>query len=714
MADKLILEFQAKTDDLDKRLKAVEGSVDKVGKTSKKVASDMTKDLEGVKDVASQISPEFGRAASAMGALTGGVGKVVTAMKTLRGAIIATGIGALVVIIASVASAATRMQGVMDKLRVVFAGVSAAVAQVRDRMADFGAGLLDIVRGDFSEGFNKMKASVTGLGAAMSDANEKAKALEERLMTLERSKLMQGAATRKLEAEIQKLNATFGDETVSIQEQLKAQKEILQMREIMSDTQKNQARQLIALKLNQLEANEATDEFIEMMREQSNLQLTDEQLRDKAIQQLSKLGLSYSNIKDDLEPMIELINQYTDAESIKFEGIFRGNQRINALQNKIHSEEVERRKEEKRLEDERKKAADEAEAALAKAEAEAVKRREELLKELAGIAAAIDEQMNTASEDVMRREIAAAEATARARVEALKAALDENVINLYEYQDRVTEAELSRQQAVEDAERAHQERLKAIRDQYNEESVDRWELTNEQKLEAAGQFVMAFQNIVATAYANELATLERSLEAGQITREEFDEERKKLMRKQAEDQKALAILGAIINTAAAVTAQLSVPVGGFALAAIAAALGAIEIGVIAAQPIPQFAEGGYVDAKGQLHGRTHRQGGIHIEAEGGEFITKASQAKKYGHIVEAVNKGTIEKLIAETYVRPAVDAAILNGWGDLQRSVEVNAAFNDMNLLRAIDRHRASDKEGFKYLAAELSRNLRQPKRGYA
>jgi hypothetical protein len=714
MADKLILEFQAKTDDLGKRLKAVEGSVDKVGKTSKKVSADMTKDLEGVKDVASQISPEFGRAASAMGALTGGVGKVVTAMKTLRGAIIATGIGALVVIIASVASAATRMQGVMDKLRVVFAGVSAAVAQVRDRMADFGAGLLDIVRGDFSAGFDKMKASVTGLGAAMSDANEKAKALEERLMTLERSKMMTGAATRKLEAEIQKLNATFGDETVSIQEQLDAQKEILRLRETISDSRKDEARQLIAVKLNQLEANEATDAFIEMMRDESTLAMTHEQRRDKAIEQLSKLGLSYSNIKDDLGPMIELINEYTDAESIKFEGIFRGNQRINALQHKLHSEEVERQKELARLEAERKKAADEAEAALAKAEAEAFKRREELLKELAGIAAAIDEQMNTASEDVMRRQVAAAEATANARRVAALQGLQNGILDFEQYEQTTLDIDASMKASLEDAEREHQERLRAIREQYNEDSVERWELTNDQKLEAAGQFVNAFQNIVATAYANELATLEMSLEAGQITREEFDEERKKLMRKQAEDQKALAILGAIINTAAAVTAQLSVPVGGFALAAIAAAIGAIEIGVIAAQPIPQFAEGGYVDAKGQLHGRTHRQGGVHIEAEGGEFITKASQAKKYGHIVEAVNKGTIEKLIAETYVRPAVDAAILNGWGDLQRSVEVNAAFNDMNLLRAIDRHRASDKEGFKYLAAELSRSLRQPKRGYA
>jgi TP901 family phage tail tape measure protein len=227
---------------------------------------------------------------------------------------------------------------------------------------------------------------------------------------------------------------------------------------------------------------------------------------------------------------------------------------------------------------------------------------------------------------------------------------------------------------------------------------------------AAQSLIQTIADAQAAASQYELGILQDSLNQGLISREEYDMERRKIMRKEAMDAKALGLLNAIIGTAAGIAEALpNVP-----LSILAGVLGAIQIGVIASQPIPQFAEGGYVDAKGRLHGRTHGQGGIHIEAEGGEFITKASQAKKYGHIVEAVNKGTIEKLIAETYVRPAVDAAILNGWGDLQRSVEVNAAFNDMNLLRAIDRHRASDKEGFKYLAAELSRNLRQPKRGYA
>jgi TP901 family phage tail tape measure protein len=288
----------------------------------------------------------------------------------------------------------------------------------------------------------------------------------------------------------------------------------------------------------------------------------------------------------------------------------------------------------------------------------------------------------------------------------------ENELEHKQYEDRKKAKEefdaWMAKKTEEELEALHQANLRKVEmdKQRFEESVREFSMY--------AQAAMSLINTISQAQANasqfEIGVLQDQLEQGLISREEYDMERRKIMRKEAADAKALALLNAIIGTAAGIAEALpNIP-----LSIIAGVLGAVQIGVIASQPIPQFAEGGYVDAKGQLHGRTHRQGGIHIEAEGGEFITKASQAKKYGHIVEAVNKGTIEKLIAETYVRPAVDAAILSGWGDLQRSVEVNAAFNDMNLLRAIDRHRASDKEGFKYLAAELSRNLRQPKRGYA
>lgn len=72
----------------------------------------------------------------------------------------------------------------------------------------------------------------------------------------------------------------------------------------------------------------------------------------------------------------------------------------------------------------------------------------------------------------------------------------------------------------------------------------------------------------------------------------LDLQEKKLQREKAKRDKALAIFKAVIATATAVVEALTAgPVVGIVLAAVTAALGAAEIAVIAARPIPQFKKG---------------------------------------------------------------------------------------------------------------------------
>lgn len=89
-------------------------------------------------------------------------------------------------------------------------------------------------------------------------------------------------------------------------------------------------------------------------------------------------------------------------------------------------------------------------------------------------------------------------------------------------------------------------------------------------------------------------------------------------------QKALDVAKAIINTASAVVEVLP----NYVLAAIVAATGLLEIGLIEAQKPPEYAVGG------KLQGPSHKEGGIPVyskknrrqiaEAEGDEMITKKS------------------------------------------------------------------------------------------
>ena len=83
-------------------------------------------------------------------------------------------------------------------------------------------------------------------------------------------------------------------------------------------------------------------------------------------------------------------------------------------------------------------------------------------------------------------------------------------------------------------------------------------------------------------------------EASEKRQQELEKKRIEAQRRAAIFDKASALVGAAINTALAVVNQLAKgdPYTAFARAALAGALGAIQIAAIAAKPIPRYAEGG--------------------------------------------------------------------------------------------------------------------------
>ena len=89
---------------------------------------------------------------------------------------------------------------------------------------------------------------------------------------------------------------------------------------------------------------------------------------------------------------------------------------------------------------------------------------------------------------------------------------------------------------------------------------------------------------------------------------EKDAKQEELALKQAKRQKALALVQAIINTAMAVTSALaSPPPASFVMAGIAAAMGAVEIALIAAQPITTgYEEGGLTEVKREQDGKVFK------------------------------------------------------------------------------------------------------------
>jgi hypothetical protein len=108
-----------------------------------------------------------------------------------------------------------------------------------------------------------------------------------------------------------------------------------------------------------------------------------------------------------------------------------------------------------------------------------------------------------------------------------------------------------------------------------------------------------------------------------------DKEKRKIIHDQAVFNKSIAIANAVINTAVAVTANLAIPV----VAALVAVLGAIEVALIAAEPIPGYAKG-----KERITGKgTETSDDVPVRLSVGERIVKASTNRKYFPILSAIH-----------------------------------------------------------------------------
>jgi hypothetical protein len=228
-----------------------------------------------------------------------------------------------------------------------------------------------------------------------------------------------------------------------------------------------------------------------------------------------------------------------------------------------------------------------------------------------------------------------------------------------------------------------------------------------------GAIAMQINSLISEASRieteKELMALETALEAGQITREQYDQERRRLLSKQAADEKSANIFAAIISTAAAVADALpNIP-----LSIIAAALGAAQIAVIASQPIPKFAKG-VINLQGE---GTSTSDSIHAKLSKGESVMTARETKEHMPILTAIRKGTLEKLIHDTYVAPAINAAMFNGFQDIGKSADLNgitAKLSDHNIIAAMDRNRQATTYGLAMIAEEIRTGKSKNRRGYA
>lgn len=152
-------------------------------------------------------------------------------------------------------------------------------------------------------------------------------------------------------------------------------------------------------------------------------------------------------------------------------------------------------------------------------------------------------------------------------------------------------------------------------------------------------------------------------------------------RKQAVQDKALAIFEIGVNTAIAISkANTLLPPANIPAIIAAAAVGAAQLAIAIAKPIPKFEKGGLIG------GKLHSQGGTMIEAEQGEYMVNRRQTSKHRRELDAMNHSTeaFRKMIDEKYVRPALMSYSAGRRG--KEGVTVNASLNSKSMEKKLDK----------------------------
>lgn len=607
-----------------------------------------------------------------------------TSFKVLKGAIIATGIGALLVglgvLISYLSEAGTKTDD--------FAGsITDAAQEARTAVEKLAEAQLNLqqVQGKITDVEAKKQARVAEFEKTMQD--QKIKNLEtiaelERLKAEETAVSFSNIIDGRAEVEeraLRKMQARLAPINKEIKTKLAAEKAALEADLLAIETEAGkksiQARVDLSKQLlnAQLAAERAriqlvlavTKEGSELQKEatialnefelQATLKLLEQEKKERR-KALKESGVATKADFDALNAEILqrglLAKQQTDTESRKIDNDYRS----------------------QRLLDER-----EFQAKLRQIEVDRINAIQDLA---------------TASDEIIRRRKAnnainnTADGT-KARLDAenaaIKSAADAEIKILDEKREKILskETELTEQEAAleynlgqqrieisEDAERQISENTASFLGQQTSFYIDAFQNLSNSILEI--QSNLLDRRIQSIQEASDFELKNSNLTAAQKLRLEKKtaDEIAKIRAVQAKNEKTAAIFSIFLNTAKAVVESLATPPPfNIALAAIVAGLGAAQAAAVASRPDPKFAEGG------EVKGPSHLKGGVKIEAEGGEYIINKKMYSANPKAAEALNKSrkAFEDFVFNTYIKPAMYAERMRSGVDSGRSVPTPA-----------------------------------------
>ena len=309
MSDKAItarVKLNEKIQQTKNRIDREKNSIKTINKERKKnndIIKNSTKSTADYSGVIGILDRQTGGLISGVSGLTGSVGKATKGFKLLRTAIIATGLGALVIAITSVASAFSSSEEGQNKFRKFFTQISVIVGNVTDILSDFGNVIIAVFTGNFKEAGKALKDVTDGIknfgeetkkeietAGQIADMRAKADKLERKLL------IDRAEATRKFN----ELREKAADkENVSIQDRIAALKEAGRIEEEIT--------------LKEIEAAKLRFEAKKQQNELSNSTKAD--LDEQAQLEARLIELEASRLKKQKTLTAEITTNLREAES---------------------------------------------------------------------------------------------------------------------------------------------------------------------------------------------------------------------------------------------------------------------------------------------------------------------------------------------------------------------------------------------------------------
>ena len=263
---KLAKQIENTKSKIDREKKAVV-DINNKRKEQNKIIKDSTKSTADYSGVIGIVDRQTGGLISGVTGLTGSIGKATGGFKLLRTAIVATGLGALVLAITSVATAFTNSESGQNKFRKLMTQIGVVVGNVTDILGDLGSVILNVFTGNFKEAgkalsdvtdgiknFGEETRKEIAIAGELADRRAKADLLERKLI-VERAE-----ATRKFN----ELREKAADkENVSIEDRIAALKEAGRIEEEITLKEIEAARIRFETKKQQNELSASTKEDLD-------------------------------------------------------------------------------------------------------------------------------------------------------------------------------------------------------------------------------------------------------------------------------------------------------------------------------------------------------------------------------------------------------------------------------------------------------------------